>query len=108
MILKNIISLLANRINQLHVIEYYLRKVYEKGFAEGIKQSPWISVEDRLPEIDTIVLTKGAYGYLICFLSTLGEWKTGANFNEERLGISHWMPIPPLESNSNGLERKEN
>lgn len=38
-------------------------------------QSPWISVTDNLPEVDTIVLTKGAYGYLLCFLSTLGEWE---------------------------------
>lgn len=51
------------------------------------KQSPWISVKERLPESNITVLTKGAYGYLICFLSNLGEWETGANVNEERLGI---------------------
>ena len=50
MILKDIISLLANRINQPHVIECYLRKVYAKGYEAGTKQSPWISVEERLPE----------------------------------------------------------
>lgn len=56
-------------------------------------QSPWISVTDSLPEVDTIVLTKGAYGYLLCFLSTLGEWETGAYVNEERLGIDFYgMP----------------
>lgn len=51
MILKDIISLLANRINQPHVIECYLRKVYTKGYEAGTKQSPWISVKNRLPEI---------------------------------------------------------
>jgi hypothetical protein len=87
--------------------------IYKSGFRAGAewhaKQSPWISVEDRLPEANTMVLTKGAYGFLICYLSTLGEWETGANVNEERLGITHWMSIPSfdeiLESNRDVLER---
>lgn len=73
------------------------------------KQSPWISVKERLPENNTVVLTRGAYGFLICQLSSLGEWKTGANVNKERLGITHWMPIPSfddiLEANRDVLER---
>lgn len=73
------------------------------------KQSPWISVKERLPESNITVLTKGAYGYLICFLSNLGEWETGANVNEERLGITHWLPIPSfdeiLEANKDALKR---
>lgn len=63
------------------------------------KQSPWISVEERLPERNTIVLTKGAYGFLICYLSTLGEWETGRNVNEERLAITHWCYIPYFDNN---------
>lgn len=58
------------------------------------KQSPWINVNKQLPTVGTVVLTKGAYGYLICFLSTFGEWETGARVNEELLGITYWMPIP--------------
>lgn len=57
---------------------------------------------------------EGAYGFLICQLSSLGEWETGANVNKERLGITHWMPIPSfdkiLEVNKdywNELKRKE-
>ena len=46
MILKDIVSLLANRINQPRVIEGYLRKVYAKGYEAGTKQSPWISIDD--------------------------------------------------------------
>jgi hypothetical protein len=75
------------------------------------KQSPWISVKERLPENNTVVLTRGAYGFLICQLSSLGEWETGANVNKERLGITHWIPIPSfddiLESNRDVLERIE-
>jgi hypothetical protein len=75
----------------------------EINFIQGAEwqaeQSPWISVKERLPESNITVFTKGAYGYLICFLSNLGEWETGANINEERLGITHWMPIPSLNEN---------
>lgn len=75
--------------------------VTERAFVSGAewqaKQSPWISVKERLPESSITVFTKGAYGYLICFLSNLGEWETGANINEERLGITHWMPIPSFD-----------
>lgn len=74
---------------------------YYHGFIAGAewqaKQSPWVSVKERLPEVGTIVLTKGAYGFLICYLSTLGEWETGINVDEERLGITHWCHIPDLE-----------
>ena len=68
--------------------------MFRKGAEWQSGQSPWISVKERLPEFNMIVLTKGAYGHLICFLSTLGEWETGAYVDEERLGITHWMPIP--------------
>lgn len=86
---------------------------FKEGFITGAdwqaRQSPWISVEERLPEKNTVVLTRGAYGFLICQLSSLGEWETGANVNKERLGITHWMPIPSfdeiLEANKDVLER---
>lgn len=86
---------------------------FKEGFISGAewqsKQSPWISVKERLPENNTVVLTRGAYGFLICQLSSLGEWETGANVNKERLGITHWMPIPSfddiLEANRDVLER---
>jgi hypothetical protein len=87
--------------------------IYKSGFKSGAewqaKQSPRISVKERLPENNTVVLTRGAYGFLICQLSSLGEWETGANVNKERLGITHWMPIPSfdeiLEANRDVLER---
>lgn len=75
--------------------------VTERAFVSGAewqaKRSPWISVKERLPEVNTIVLTKGAYGRIICFLSTLGEWETNTNANDERLNITHWMPIPSFD-----------
>jgi hypothetical protein len=45
--LKDIVSQLANRINQPHVIECYLRKVYAKGYENGRKESPWHEVSEE-------------------------------------------------------------
>ena len=60
-------------------------------------QSPWISVTDSLPEVDTMVLTKG--GLWIPSLFSFNPWGMGnrAYVNEERLGITHWMPIPEFD-----------
>ena len=96
------------------LIQKYAVPLFKAGAEWQLKQSPWIRVEERLPENNTVVLTRGAYGFLICQLSSLGEWETGANVNKERLGITHWMPIPSfdkiLEVNKdywNELKRKE-
>ena len=89
--------------------KYDCMEDFQCGAEWHSNQSPWISVEERLPENNTVVLTRGAYGFLICQLSSLGEWETGANVNKERLGITHWMPIPSfdeiLEANRDVLER---
>ena len=71
-------------------------RAFVSGAARQAKQSTWISVDEQLPIANTVVLTKGAYGHLICYLSTLGEWETNANVNDERLAITHWMSIPEL------------
>ncbi|MDB1059807.1 DUF551 domain-containing protein [Phocaeicola vulgatus] len=96
------------RNRQLHC-EPYCIVDFISGAEWQSKQSPWINVKERLPENNTVVLTRGAYGFLICQLSSLGEWETGANVNKERLGITHWMPIPSfddiLEFNKDVLER---
>lgn len=107
MILKDIVSLLANRINQPRVIEGYLRKVYAKGYEAGTKQSPWISVEERLPDYLEKVLVLYEYKGEIQIQqnSYLGEkdWKFGSN------KILAWTPIPSfdeiLEANRDVLER---
>lgn len=106
MILKDIVSLLANRINQPRVIECYLRKVYAKGYEAGTKQFPWISVEERLPDYLEKVLVLYEYKGEIQIQqnSYLGEkdWKFGSN------KILAWLPIPSfdeiLEANRDVLE----
>ena len=108
MILKDIISLLANRINQAHVIECYLRKVYAKGYEAGTKQSPWISVEERLPETND-----GQSLYEVIVVTSDRRFLVVINTEVEHLvgllGVTHWMPIPSfdeiLEANRDVLER---
>ena len=108
MILKDIVSLLANRINQPRVIECYLRKVYAKGYEAGTKQSPWISVKERLPETDDgqslyeVIVATSDKRFLVV-INTEVEHLVGL------LGVTHWMPIPSfddiLEANRDVLAR---
>ena len=93
MILKDIVSLLANRINQPRVIECYLRKVYAKGYEAGTKQSPWISVKERLPETDDgqslyeVIVATSDKRFLVV-INTEVESLVGL------LGVTHWIYIP--------------
>ena len=118
MILKDIVSLLANRINQPRVIEGYLRKVYTKGYEAGTKQSPWISVKERLPEPNKLVLCRmvsnGAIvsGYIVVSPGRSPYVATDGGFEFEDWNdyeCDMWMPIPSfdeiLEANRDVLER---
>jgi hypothetical protein len=104
--LKDIVSQLANRINQPHVIEVYLRQVYAKGFVDGTKQFPWISVKDRVPipiieaidgneygSIDVLGAIQNSYGdydYYIC-----RYWGYNKEYRwENGIAPDYWMPIP--------------
>lgn len=83
--------------------------MFRKGAEWQAKQSPWISVKDRLPETDDNVLYAN-------FLS--GALRVGFYFNNNWYeaytgdviyGVTHWMPIPSfdeiLEANRDVLER---
>ena len=70
------------------------------------QQSAWISVEERLPEINKEVLvvwTDGVFGFATRIESKYHEerwnWETAA-FSET---ITHWQPlIEPPQDNTNG------
>lgn len=116
MILKDIVALLANRINQPHVIECYLRKVYAKGYDKGRKKSPWISVEERLPDPDKEVLLyvkNSILHYVVGWLRinkgyNKSMWALSNGWVEDK-DITHWMYIPSfdeiLKANRDVLER---
>ena len=120
--LKDIVSQLANRINQPDVIEVYLRQVYAKGFVNGTKKSPWISVNEKLPEESLINPSAWSVTYKVFVLTSNGnasisqrrwnsntnrwEWNGSGSFKDS---ITHWMPIPSfdeiLEANKDVLKR---
>lgn len=97
-----------------------LAKFGEMNFVQGAewqsKQSPWISVEERLPEPDKEVLLydKNAIShYLIGWLRrhkgyNKGMWASINGYVEDK-DITHWMSIPSfdeiLEANKDVLER---
>lgn len=85
--IKDIVSQLANRINQPHVIEVFLRQVYAKGFVDGTKQSQWISVKERLPqkgEVVNVKLKDGRFTH---------SWILGDGMWAFNLEPTHWVSI---------------
>ena len=85
-----------------------MRPPVSKAFLEGAKwadanqPSPWISVEERLPEPEkeVIILAKNKY-IDIDHLTDDGEggyywWKSDEWICCEDDKITHWMPIPEL------------
>lgn len=92
------------------------KKYFIKGAEWQAKQSPWISVEERLPEPDKEVLLydkNSIRHYVIGWLRrdkgyNKGMWALSNGWVEDK-DITHWMPIPSfdeiLEANKDVLER---
>lgn len=69
------------------------RSAFQAGAEWQAKQSPWISVEERLPDTDN--------GQSLCDVLVKmndGRYYVAANVSVERLAeiseITHWAPIP--------------
>lgn len=76
--------------------------------------TPWISVKDKLPELGDPVLIRLKDGTVrLAVLDTddnSDAYFWSDNYSYETISgwdTTHWMPIPPLESNGNELKRKE-
>ncbi len=80
-----------------------LQPYYIEGFKRGAewqaKQSPWISVKERLPENQDIVLVRGEYGgKATAYLhgKDSGFIVYGEDAYKVFGEVTHWMPIPDL------------
>ena len=64
------------------------------------KQSPWISVEDRLPDNQDIVLVRDEYDRF-CTAYLHGKNSGFITYGEDAYNffgeITHWMPIPKFD-----------
>ena len=82
--------------------------MFRKGAEWHAKQSPWISVEERLPETND-----GQSLYEVIVVTSDRRFLVVINTEVEHLvgllGVTHWMPIPSfdeiLEVNRDVLER---
>lgn len=94
------VNLVANELGR----EFRKRN---KRIAELEAERQWISVEDRLPEIDDVVLVH-RYGLQEPFIGTLLEeiptfeetfdtftyWDDARNDGQHWDDVTHWMPLP--------------
>lgn len=83
---------------------------FAKHFIAGAewqaKQSPWISVEDRLPEGNTGVFFTVEWndihkvGYFVGLYYEDGQWESERRIflpNSSLAHVTHWMPIPKFD-----------
>lgn len=58
------------------------------------KQSKWISVEERLPGIEEVLICAMGNWVGIAFHHGSGVFETGGGLTLEGKFVSHWMPLP--------------
>lgn len=76
---------------------YSVKDTFKVGFVQGAnwqeKQSPWISVEEQLPETND-----GQSLYEVIVATSDRRFQVVINTEVEHLvgllGVTHWMPIP--------------
>ena len=74
-----------------------MRNAFEAGAEWQAKQSPWISVKERLPNNDeNIFYTNYLSGALGVGFYVDEKWYQ-AYTGDDIYGITHWMPIPKFE-----------
>lgn len=80
--------------------------MFFKGAEWHAKQSPWISVEDRLPEGNTGVFFTVEWndihkvGYFVGLYYEDGQWESERRIflpNSSLVRVTHWMPIPKFD-----------
>lgn len=54
----------------------------------------WISVDEKLPELNEMVLTYGFDKIMACGQMTYHKWWEAIRDGCEHVEITHWMPLP--------------
>ena len=72
----------------------YDRNQYEKGYRYGLKANEWISVKERLPEVEADILAYiGEGSFVVCWMTHDGYWQCPA-YLMDKDDVTHWMPLP--------------
>ena len=74
----------------------YDRGQYEKGYADGLRhrETEWIRVEERLPELNDWVLLYTDFGkHIVGWRVKDGWWHTHTCMCKPD-AVTHWMPLP--------------
>ena len=80
----------------------YAERAVEAGY---IKQSGWISVEERLPEKDTRVLVFSECGVEVFEYEGDDKWWADDGWvHTNTYGITHWQPLPEPPKMKGGEE----
>ena len=64
-----------------------------EGWQARAAQSEWVSVKDKLPDIETAVLVCNEHGEI--FLAWTSDVDVSWFYNEEE-DVTHWHPLPEL------------
>ena len=75
----------------------------EEALAELKAESQWVSVEDRLPENEDMVLTAGHSGhYDTPWEQEIARYVSGRYWTNNRIIVTHWRPriAPPTTEGS--------
>ena len=81
----------------------YDRNQYEKGYRDGLKANEWISVKERLPEVEADILAYiGEGSFVVCWMTHDGYWQCPA-YLMDKDAVTRWMPLPqpPKEEGEN-------
>lgn len=90
----------AVKENGCNAGETFAMSMFIAGAEWQLQQSPWISVEERMPEDNQLVLTSsGIYGTKLLVWNechNVWNYEDGDDVYCERDKIDAWMPIPEL------------
>lgn len=67
-----------------------------------MKQSEWISVEDRLPEMyEDVLCYADGHSFYVDFICSDGKWCDDESYTNR---VTHWMPLPEPPKMKGGVE----
>ena len=96
----------VNNFDRLTLLKTYdtINEIYDKHikkwlYADTVDIAPdtkWISVKERLPEVEADILAYiGEGSFVVCWMTHDGYWQCPA-YLMDKDDVTHWMPLPEL------------